>query len=200
MAFCSFRVAESHIKQQPTLEGHGLAIFYCTRKAPGSGERTAIEILRSLIAQLSWSADYMNVPKALKDAYSKAHASSVTLSPRDEVWRDIFAQLLKSFTRTTIILDALDECLEHESLLDYLRKTHDEVPKLHIFATCRLDVDVAKFFPAFVDVQVSDYTQKDISSYIRNEIRNRMSIFNDGKHANLQDQLITELEAKAQGM
>jgi hypothetical protein len=200
MAFCSFQVAESHLKQQATLESHGLAIFYCSRKALGSGERTAIEILRSLIAQLSWSADYMNVPKALKDAYSKAHASSVTLNPSDEVWRDIFAQLLKSFTRTTIILDALDECLEHESLLGHLRKTHDEVSKLHIFATCRLDVDVAKFFPAFVDVQVSDYTQKDISSYIRNEIRNRMSIFNDGKHANLQNQLITELEAKAQGM
>lgn len=193
-------MVESYLRQQPTLEGHGLAIFYCSRRALGGGKRTAIEILRSLIWQLSWSPDYLNVPRVVREAYEEAHPSSVPLKPRDEVWRDIFAQLIKSFTRTTIILDALDECLEYGPLLRHLRKAHDEAPSLHILATCRLDVDVMKFFPAFVDVRVSDYTQKDISSYIRNEVEDRVSIFKDGKHADLQSQLISELETKAQGM
>lgn len=189
------RVAEWLSEELEDTDNESLAVFYCSRN-----KQNAIAIIRSLIAQLGYSGHKTVVAQGLKDTYDNSHSKHVPKTPTNTEWLDLLIQLAKIRTRCTVVIDAIDECNEHQQLLAHMKKVSDETPTFKLFASCRLDVLISPSFSSFGDLEISKYTQSDLRKYIEKSVETEIEIFADGKYSVTRKELAAELESKAQGM
>jgi len=107
------------IKQTTSItKGVQIAYFFFDFNDPA--KQTMDGMLRSLIFQLSVSVEV--IPKALEELYTKHNKNigSVT-SPTINEWTSILLGLLSERERFYIVIDALDECLEEEVLIESIK-------------------------------------------------------------------------------
>ena len=141
----------------------GLAIFYCKRDE--ELRRNPVSILHSLVRQLTTSAFSRitlrkpNVQEDIKDLYQKhrIHGSDLTM----EVCKSLLLLFTNLYPRTTIILDALDECDKdsRSSILDVIEYIIQESTKpVKVFISSRRDGDIREWLRQNVniDIQATD--------------------------------------------
>lgn len=75
----------------------------------------------------------------------------------------------------TIIIDALDECADHDSLLQALLGVFDSNSNVRLFLTSRFEVKVQDYFPQAACVEVGEQNTKDIQRFLEIEIPRRRS-------------------------
>ncbi|KAF4962946.1 hypothetical protein FSARC_9002 [Fusarium sarcochroum] len=145
---------DKNTNQRPSEHDEGFAFFYCNRS--DLIRRETSSILRSYIRQLS------NVPshseslhKAVIGLYkdSKEVQSSLTL----EKCRSTLVEIIDSYPRTILVLDALDECDETTKqdlakLFQYLVQNTKSL--LKVFIASRKEPDIEQYLEAFQSPQM----------------------------------------------
>ena len=119
---------------------------------------------------------------------------------------ELFHQLVGSFEETFLILDALDECGDRQTLLEMIDKFHKwDSKSLHVMATSRQEVDIKVGLEHLLvddekmSVQ-SDVVDKDIRLYIRHRVNFDSGFEKWKKHQEVQKEIEENLMNKADGM
>jgi hypothetical protein len=194
---CLTSIVINYLIENPI--GERFAFFYCSR---GSGADDQTSILRSLVAQLSCSADGLTIDEEVRSLYDKEALKYTKGAQLDsDQCADMLAGLIERHGETVIVIDALDECIEPVRFLRQLKKVSTRSQELKLFFSSRMDVPVLKEFPDAVKIRVeSSRNSADISSYVNSELEKFKS-----RHPNVwlpeyTDRLLNIINDRAQGM
>jgi ankyrin repeat domain-containing protein 50 len=185
------------LKNNPNHEG--FAYFYCNRNE--TERQDPVMILRSFVRQLSTIATNDDCVQQRLLRYSietRKRASEPTITDCE----DLLLDFINLYPKTTLILDALDECDKEKrgaliQTLDFLLD-HAKRP-IKVFISSRPDVDIKEKFKTRVNIEIqATDNYGDISRFIQTEIAKhprwkKMS-------ANLQTEIIQILQNRSQGM
>jgi hypothetical protein len=180
-----------------------LAIFYCSRKR--SQRNHPVDVLASLVAQLAWSVDGLSVAESIKALYQSDHERHLSLKE----FSDLLITLILPYNNVTIVIDALDECLNSAQLLRHLRNVSNATNhRIKFFLSSRRNTTIFPDFPEWIKLELDlqqDLTASDMESYIRSQVRDIETLdmgsrLLDGKHPEVEDRLIETLIRRAQGM
>jgi ankyrin repeat domain-containing protein 50 len=177
----------------------GLAFFYCNRTE--AERRDPLSVLRSFLRQLSTTANDKNLLQTrLRDLHLQLRSNGSSLT-RD-LCKSLILDLVNLYPRTTIILDALDECdqVEREFLVETFENLlRDAVNPVKIFISSRPDGDIKDSLQSYsnITIQASD-NDDDIATFVRGEIvrHRRWSRIS----AELRDEVVGTLLTRSQGM
>lgn len=148
-----------------------LAYFYCNYKE--DQRRDPATILRSLIKQLCLRGSSFPVKVVAIYNQRKKDADLCNLLSVEES-KNLLIQLSATFLRTTLVIDALDECDPYTrgSLCDVLEALVSSSKLVKVFVTSRDDGDLRKKFEDCPNVYIQERDNSDdISHYIKTEIR-----------------------------
>ena len=114
---------------------------------------------------------------------------------------DLLQELIAQRLRTTIVIDAIDECAEPYTILRCLHGLiQNATDLLKIFVSSRSCIDVSAVFSDCYRVNIEGQdTSLDMYSYTANEVKESKRLL-DGKAPELEDRLIETLINHAQGM
>jgi hypothetical protein len=157
-----------------------LAFFYCSKKAAKKDQqisaRDSVEnVLRTLIIQLSMSADGSSISDEIREYHTRSkqgiRGGGMELSDCISLLEGIIAK--DERPRITIVIDALDECVNFNKLLEILQQLFASKDKVRIFFSSRFDVDVQRHFSDIQKIVIEQQNGPDILKYIDTEIVER---------------------------
>ena len=184
-------------------EHQRIAFFYCVRDKVSQGGMPFKTVLRGLLRGLAFSIGYKDVTRHVETAFDEGQkGGGLKEYITDDMCRDLLVENTKSFSTTYIIIDALDECAQVETLLDNLCSIQDSnSPKVKICLSSRLGVSPHEFFPQASVIEVgADSTQADMRRFIEETIKTARPRILDGTRPDLEDRIIALLCAHANGM
>ena len=166
-----------------------------------AAKQDPINMLKSLLCQsLSRCAD---VPDAVKSLYASCNEGLRAASEHEllEALRGTF-EVAHAF----VVLDALDECNGWDALLDILTEMHSWGEKtVSILVTSRKEVYIEEALEDIVPQGErksleNDEVDKDIGAYVRVRLANDKNFRRWHNDPEIQQDIQTTLELKAQGM
>lgn len=194
---------------EPKTTEYSLAYFYCNYKE--DQRRDPASIVRSLVKQLCLRTPGIgsssSFPDPVLSLYNKRKADadlSNTLSINE--CKDLLIRLSAGFRRTTIIVDALDECDPDTrgKLCDLLTDVVSSSMGVKIFITSRDDGDLRTKFEESPNVYIQERDNSDdINCYIEGEIKAciKAKVLLGGKVSlDLEKHIIDALQLGAHGM
>jgi hypothetical protein len=199
------RLIEWQLSDLNTKDDERIGFFYCSNKR-GSPEGTEPRvILSSLLRQLGCSKSGHSVASQIQDAYENGETGTLTHKSLSlSRCTELLSEILTAFVCTTIIIDALDECSNPKELLSRLHTIASKAPnKVKLCFSGREDVNVRDFFKGCTFVQInSGLTSSDVKFFVETEVKGRQGALRllGGKYPKLEDQLVTVLCERAQGM
>ncbi|SCV34434.1 related to vegetatible incompatibility protein HET-E-1 [Fusarium fujikuroi] len=168
--FLISRVVDYSIgKAEPS---EALAFFYCKRDE--ENRRNPRDILRSILRQLATPIRETGggmIHIALKDLPNTLALNGTSLDVSTcESW---IQKLIEDYSKTTIIVDALDECdrITREELIRVLSNLTNGSAKLRVFISSRPDEDILRHFKEtpVMEMQATD-NEEDISSFVEDRL------------------------------
>lgn len=175
------------------------AYFYCNKQDPSRSEPK--EILRSLIRQLAtgpWneSANNTAVHKKVHELWEKSQSQGI--SSIFSEWEACLRALIATYPRTTIVLDALDECndIKRQDLINLLVNlaTRDsEVQPVKIFVAARPEGDVRQHLEKYYLIRMQEeHNAEDIACFVRAKVaeHRRWSRFSQEYQNEMVDKLL----------
>lgn len=161
-------------------------------------------MLRSFIKQLSISRDERAIQGALVEVYKKKQRTGFASAQLTyEEAESLLHDLMQTYSRTTLVLDALDECHEDSriALIETFNRLIKVVPWLKILISSRRDNDIKLQLEkeSNVGIEATD-NHDDISKFVRARIseddqRRRIPL-----STALRTQIVQTLLDKSQGM
>jgi hypothetical protein len=165
------RVIESQIEKSGRTCGHRIAFFYCSKTQAGL-KHDATTVLRSLVRQLSWSPTGKGILSCVKDEYRNPYGGS--LGSRKCI--DLLVIMSKSFSKVTILLDAVDECDEVNELLDCLGDVLSRTDgRIYVYLSAREHVQIPRRIKRKcleVNLNILD-TSSDLRHFVTSEVNLR---------------------------
>ncbi|KAF8960072.1 hypothetical protein BDZ97DRAFT_2040728 [Flammula alnicola] len=155
--------------------------------------------IRSLILQFSDQCGG-GIPKALVDLYSRCGHRQ---QPSIRQLQDTLQHILQQFTHAYIIIDALDECTEHEKTLTWIDEITSKTKnlgalRLHLMVTSRplhsIETVLGKIGPGCVDAGEATENQ-DIATFIEREVTSKFERWDE----NTQEDIKTAIMQGADG-
>lgn len=186
------------LKDKPNHEG--FAYFYCNRNE--NDRREILSILRSFARQLS--AISREKERGVQKSLLQLHKECLDQSrePKLVDCKSLIREFINLYPRTTIILDALDECDKdkREELIAFFDEIIvSAVRPVKVFISSRPDVDIKEGFSdrSNIEIQATD-NQDDISLYVRTQMskHRRWSKFS----LSLREEVVETLETRGNGM
>jgi hypothetical protein len=123
---------------------------------------------------------------------------------------ELLVSLITLYQQTTVVVDALDECENHDRLLRSLMETASKsAPKaIKFLFSSRTNVTPPKGFPTWEQLELDSQKSlivEDMNRYIQTEVKDRETLafgtrLLGGNHEALEDRLIEILTRRAQGM
>ena len=159
-------VAIDHLLNKATIENIGIAYVFCVYKS--QLEQTLAALLSGLIKQLSQSLP--TTPSAVEQLYKK-HQTHGT-RPYLEDLTKLLQEVCSLHSTTYIVVDALDECTDHEGARDKLINellALKATTNLHLMLTSRPLPDIVEAFqgePVF-KVRASE---DDVRQYVASQL------------------------------
>ena len=158
-------------------------------------------MLRSFVRQLSTtSSNSHSISTSLKQRYIQAQLKASDLSMND--CKELILEFLNLYPKTTLILDALDECKKdtRRSLIEIFDNFVACASRpVKIFISSRPDGDIRERFKnlANIEIQATD-NHGDISKFVETEImkHRRWSKMS----TKLQSEIVETIQARSQGM
>ncbi|KAG5809249.1 hypothetical protein H9Q74_014292 [Fusarium xylarioides] len=193
-----FKVVDYSIERAKA--GEAVAFFYCKRDE--ENRRNPQDILRSILRQLSSpvrETDCGMIHVAVKDLPNRLALKGTTFDL--SICESLIGKLIEDYPRTTIILDALDECdrSTREDLMRALSNLTNQCSKVRVFISSRHDEDILRHFRGtpVMTIQATD-NEQDISSFVEDKL------FRDTRWADIGSKFQEEVKAafhkKSQGM
>ena len=174
----------------------GKAYFYCD--ISDVRKRRVTDILSSLVIHLlAWEPH----DKSLLDKTYKVHQDGLS-KPSDEKLLKILGQFISGFEETYILVDALDECLNMEEILNFIENLHKlALKQCHLLVTSRREPQIADVIMPMEPIEI-DMCQMpidaDIKIYIDTMLHSSPELRRWGK--NDKDLIRNVLLEKANGM
>ena len=107
--------------------------------------------IRSVVLQ--FAAQCSHLPDLLQLAHSQSQSEQKQPTVNDMT--TVLRQMLKSFSTTYILLDALDECTDREDFLHFIEVLMSwNISSLHMLATSRKENDIATSLDPLVTSQL----------------------------------------------
>jgi Cdc6-like AAA superfamily ATPase len=182
----------------------GIAYFYCNRNE--ATRREPKNIMRSFVKQLSISPDNDAIQTALVRIYRQKEDKGFASNELTfEESRDMLLELVQTYSRTVMVLDALDETLVDRGLRIKLINAFNDLiqgsQKLKIFISSRRDDDIRFQLEkkSNIGIEATD-NQDDISKYVMEKINQARALRHTPISEDLQGQIVQTLLQKSQGM
>jgi hypothetical protein len=159
-------------------------------------------MVRSLISQLSQKCT--TVPAILEKLF--ASCNNGNRQPSLDGLLDVLREMIRTFSQSFIILDALDECVDRAELMSILESIAGwRLEKLHILVTSRRERDIENSLETFIHPRnVTDLRAGVVDKDIKAYIENRLSVDKNLKKWQNNHEIRREIEAalmeKANGM
>lgn len=176
----------------------GISFAYYNYRKPELGDCRMI--IGALIKQLCQKKD--SIPLELLNLMHNSHSKATASNPAS------FISLAESFKEVFIVLDALDECPEHERhrIIGFITKIVAEQQCAKVFITSRREADILEAFEGKTStIQIEARSvAADIALHVRDEVTKLRKGYN-GKRLyltsdKLQGKIIDTLVSKADGM
>lgn len=162
--------------------------FYCSGK---KGPKTkTLEVLHTLIAQLAEFITGVFVSALVKKRYGNGNRNPIEIHECSK----LLADLASEYQNTTIIVDALDECQDHDTLLlnleEVLKMIHAAGKAVKLFLSSRNQVDVSECFPSCETLRlehVAALNKEDMIRFVQAQVKEGKSLrlgsrILEGKH------------------
>lgn len=113
---------------------------------------------------------------------------------------------MRSFEGTYLVIDALDECIERQGLLESIEElTSWKDANLHILTTSRREKDIEESIKPFNNDQgkiciQSTHVNNDIRAYVHGRLRTDLKLKRWQKRPEIQQEIEKALMEKADGM
>lgn len=166
------------LKVEAESNDHILAYFYCDYKEPR--RREPVPILNTILKQfcLKVPPNQNKIPKPILDEYRKReNQGHVSGALNLKECKDLLLALSNYYLKTTIIIDALDECYYNTrgGLLNTLKFIVSmSRSKVKIFIASRYHDDIERAFSGTIHYYLcAEDNKKDIESFIEEEIDRR---------------------------
>jgi Cdc6-like AAA superfamily ATPase len=182
----------------------GFAFFYCSRNE--DERRDPLSVLRSLVRQLSSPAKVWNLGTGrqmrpeLRQLWQEAKEELADLSLED--CKHQIVASVNLYSRTVIVLDALDECdaIERDRLLDAIEELLLSASKpLKIFVSSRPDGDLKDRFADKPTIEIrARHNESDVQKYLEENIVRHRTWQNMDKL--LQREILEVLVMRSEGM
>lgn len=170
-------------------------------------------ILRSLVKQLCLQCPIpeaaSSLPEPILSIYDQRTAKADLSNPLSvEECQDILVKLSAGFLRTTIVIDALDECHAETRgtlfrALELVISSSKRNP-VKVFVTSRDYADIRRRFEKLPNVYIQERDNSgDINHYIKTEIDARLErkeLLDGNIGLDLKNRIVEALEAGAHGM
>ncbi|KAJ7855178.1 hypothetical protein B0H14DRAFT_2508084 [Mycena olivaceomarginata] len=181
------------IRQLFSQRQHGTAITYFYFDFRDEKSQRVKIMLQSIILQLS--AQSPNSYSALEREFESSQGQTL---PTYDKLLGIFEELLSDFGHTYFILDALDECNEHQVLVQLIMRLRDwTTQSLHLLFTSQpREIFAEPFEGALLVVLTPDITHNDIQRFINSELHS-LSHLTRHMHA---EEIVTKVVKKSNGM
>ncbi|KAJ7855171.1 ankyrin repeat-containing domain protein [Mycena olivaceomarginata] len=155
------------IQQLFSQRQHGTAIAYFYFDFRDEKSQRMKIMLQSIILQLS--AQSPNSYSVLEREFESSQGQTL---PTYNKLLGILEELLSDFAHTYIVLDALDECNEHQVLVQLITRLRDRTTQsLHLLFTSQpREIFMEAFKHAPLIVLTPDITHKDIQRFINSEL------------------------------
>ena len=159
-------------------------------------------MIRSLISQLS--SQYGSTPYGLEALHSSCINGE--RQPTPSMLLATLHQMMESFEETFIILDALDECLDRQELLEDIEElNHWTDVNLHILSTSRREKDIEERIEPLAHCEGkiridSIHVNDDIRTYVHEKLQTDMKLKRWYKEPKVQQEIENALMDKADGM
>ncbi|KAE8444754.1 hypothetical protein EG329_014314 [Mollisiaceae sp. DMI_Dod_QoI] len=179
----------------------GFAFFYCNRNE--AERRDPLSVLRAFVRQLSTIAhdrQHSSIQKSLKqfviDARLKAAQPTITDCKK------LLLDFINTYPRTTLVLDALDEC-EGRNGLDLIEVFNELLAKasnpLKIFISSRPDPDIKENLDDRINIEINAKdNHDDITTFVNSQISKHPKWHK--MDSQLQTQITTTLQERSNGM
>ncbi|KAF7979104.1 hypothetical protein HWV62_43632 [Athelia sp. TMB] len=159
----SSSVVEDVVRLCAKNPNHAYAYFFLDNRNPQTGLSSHDGVIRSLIEQL---CDQLpDIPAPLVNIYGRGHRQPSTVSLQLAL-----QQIIEEFEHVYIILDALDECVDRESLLDWICDLEQQKSgKLHMMLTSRKEPDIKESLDSMNPIHVTlagKFVHADIATYL----------------------------------
>lgn len=193
---------------EPGTNDHALAYFYCNYKE--DQRKDPATIVRSLVKQLC-AVSPGAFPAPVLDIYNnrKDNADLSNLLGLEEC-QSLLIRLSTGFLRTTIVIDALDECDRHtrgklcDLLAHVVSLSSSKGNTIKAFVTSRDDVDLRKKFEYIPNIYIQERdNSSDINRYIEDEVEAcivERRLLSGSASPELRKQIIDALQLGAHGM
>jgi hypothetical protein len=140
------------------------------------------------------------VPKALVDLYTQC--GNGHQEPTLDDLQNTLQKILDGFSSTFIILDALDECVEREKILNWIQTfilDKDITLRLHLIVTSRPEQEINDQFKShhYIDL-VKESGNHDLKAYLDYQLQNNSAL--QKWKFDTQEQIKSTLLKKADGM
>lgn len=169
-----------------------LTYFFIDRTDPANG--TSFHVFASIISQIL--SQLPQVPEVVVSAYrmSICHGRS-RISEADDVF-DLLFRLTSVVSDIYIVIDALDECMEIEQTISWLKRIIESVPNLRILCSSRDTGTTRKTLSCYPSLKMDAASiQPDINIYLRMAVETLPST-----DPCLRDRVFNNLSTKADGM
>ena len=183
--------------------GEKVAYFYCS----GTEDKRSLptDIFLSLLRQLCWSKDETTISSAIKNLYNESLKQNpgskyCDLAVIDSV--NLIKEVIAGDNKTTMILDALDECSDFSIVIKNLEAICQSKPgSVNVLLSSRESGRIAgQMAKVHAHGLSTAKNSTDISAYVDNEFLVRGHLLLDGEEIDLSNQLKDMLKSRAQGM
>jgi len=179
-----------------------VAYFYCSKRQGQAEGSEPKRIMQSLVRQLAWSPQDSTIANPIKVAWRDGKRSKEDTLSLTEC-SEILSNFAGRYRRTTIILDALDECSDPNGLLRILKDLSGKKNgTLTYFVSSRNEVNVSQVLEncSAISLESNDVSE-DIEYFIRHEVADKPQDARllSGKYPDLETQLMNKLYGHAQG-
>jgi len=180
----------------------GLAYFYCNRTE--EARRDPENVVRSFVRQLSISRDAPATHSLLVEIYQGKQArgfASSSLSVTES--ESLLLDLIRSYDRTVLVLDALDECDEgsRHILIEIFNRLTRKTDNLKILISSRENGDIKHQLQKEANVGIgATENQLDIEAFARAKIEENQTRRRKPLSLQIKDEIATVIHEKSQGM
>ncbi|BCR91451.1 uncharacterized protein ACHE_70294S [Aspergillus chevalieri] len=172
----------------------GIAYLYCTFQQ--QQEQRPVDLLTNLLKQLIMGQP--TIPNAVKDLYDR-HKPKQTCPSLSEI-RNTLHQVAAFYSRTFIVIDALDECrATHDGRDMFMQEIFNFQAdiKANLFATSRFIQEIEAKFQKVIRLEIrADDT--DVQRYLHAKLQNCPSLIS--QNDSLQEQIKNKIAKAVDGM